>query len=146
MGMISTSRVNARNKRILTSEINVTPLVDVMLVLLIVFMITTPMMVAGIKVDLPETKAGPVTSQDEPLVVSVNKKGEIYILETLINRQKLAEKLKAITSAKAKMDTRILVKGDKNVSYGDVIAVISEINAAGFSKVALITQPKRNDQ
>ncbi len=134
------SRGGTRNKRALMSEINVTPLVDVMLVLLIVFMVTAPMMVTGIHVDLPETQASPVTSQEEPLAISINKKGEVYILDTMIPRKNLADKLKAIT--KAKMDTRIFVRGDKNVSYGEIVDIVSEINAAGFAKVALITQIK----
>ncbi|MES2215086.1 MAG: protein TolR [Pseudomonadota bacterium] len=139
MGMMN-SRGGTRNKRALMSEINVTPLVDVMLVLLIVFMVTAPMMVTGIHVDLPETQASPVTSQEEPLAISINKKGEVYILDTMIPRKNLADKLKAIT--KAKMDTRIFVRGDKNVSYGEIVDIVSEINAAGFAKVALITQIK----
>lgn len=143
MGMMQFGQRNIRNKHALISEINVTPLVDVMLVLLIVFMVTAPMMVAGIQVDLPETKASPVSHQEEPLTISINKKGEVYILDTMIDRKNLAAKLKAIT--KAKMDTRIFVKGDKNVSYGEIVDVVSEINAAGFGKVALVTQIKRNE-
>ena len=141
---MNTKHKGGRHRRALMSEINVTPLVDVMLVLLIVFMITAPMMVAGIQVDLPETKASPVQNQEEPLTISINKKGEVYILDTLISRIDLAEKLKAIT--KAKMDTRIFVKGDKNVSYGEIVDVVSAINAAGFNKVALLTQIKQHDQ
>lgn len=135
---------NGRRKNSLISEINVTPLVDVMLVLLIIFMITSPMLVAGINVDLPETQASPLAGQDEPLTISVDKKGMIYILETPVESKLLAEKLKAIT--KEKMDTRIFVRGDKNVAYGDIVDVVSEINAAGFSKVALITEIKYNEK
>jgi biopolymer transport protein TolR len=128
----------------LTSEINVTPLIDVMLVLLIIFMITSPMLVAGINVDLPETKASPISGQDEPLVISIDKKGDMYLIETKIDRSKLAEKLSSIT--KEKKDTRIFIRGDKNVAYGDIVSVVAEINAAGFSKVALISNIKHNEK
>lgn len=139
---INNGRRASRNS--LISEINVTPLVDVMLVLLIIFMITSPMLVAGINVDLPETKSSPIPGQDEPLVISIDKKGNIYLLETKIIRSQLAEKLSAIT--KEKKDTRIFVRGDKAVPYGDIVNVVGEINAAGFSKVALISNIKHNEK
>jgi len=135
---------NRRSRRALISEINVTPLVDVMLVLLIVFMITAPMLVSGINVDLPETKASPMSGQDEPLVITINNKGEVYLLETKIDRSKLAEKLSNIT--KEKKDSRIFVRGDKKVAYGEVVNVVAEIHAAGFSKVALISNIKHNEK
>lgn len=135
---------NRRAKRALVSDINVTPLVDVMLVLLIIFMITSPMLVSGINVDLPETTASPVTGQDEPLVVTINNKGEIYLLETRIERKALASKLTNVT--KEKKDARIFVRGDKNVAYGEVVNVVAEIHAAGFSKVALISNIKQNEK
>lgn len=144
MAMNITKSSNRRSKRALVSEINVTPLVDVMLVLLIIFMITSPMLVSGINVDLPETTANPVTGQDEPLVVTINNKGEIYLLETPIERKALASKLNNIT--KEKKDARIFVRGDKNVAYGEVVNVVSEIHAAGFSKVALISNIKQNEK
>jgi biopolymer transport protein TolR len=121
-------------------SINVTPLVDVMLVLLVIFMITAPMLISGINVDLPETKAAPMTGQDEPLAVSIDKNGKIYVMDTQIEEGKLIDKLKAIT--KAKMDTRIFVRGDQSLTYGKIMSVVGEINAAGFSKVALITNVK----
>ena len=139
---INNGRRASRNS--LISEINVTPLVDVMLVLLIIFMITSPMLVAGINVDLPETKSSPIPGQDEPLVISIDKKGNIYLLETKIIRSQLAEKLSAII--KEKKDTRIFVRGDKAVPYGDIVNVVGEINAAGFSKVALISNIKHNEK
>jgi biopolymer transport protein TolR len=139
---VNNGRRASRNS--LISEINVTPLVDVMLVLLIIFMITSPMLVAGINVDLPETKASPISGQDEPLVISIDKKGNIYLLETKIMRSQLAEKLSAVT--KEKKDTRIFVRGDKAVPYGDIVSVVGEINAAGFSKVALISNIKHNEK
>ncbi|WP_375331151.1 protein TolR [Candidatus Tisiphia endosymbiont of Oplodontha viridula] len=135
---------NQRSRRNLVSEINVTPLVDVMLVLLIIFMITSPMLVSGINVDLPETTSSPLSGQDEPLVISINNKGELYLLESKIERQNLATKLTNIT--KEKKDIRIFVRGDKNVPYGKVVSVVSEIHAAGFSKVALVSNIKYNEK
>lgn len=135
---------NKKSKRDVVSEINVTPLVDVMLVLLIIFMITSPMLVSGVNVDLPETNSNPISGQDEPLVVTINNKGKIFLLETPIKRKHLTDKLVNIT--KEKKDTRIFVRGDKNASYGEVVEVVSEIHAAGFSRVALISNIKNNEQ
>ncbi|MBP7190419.1 MAG: protein TolR [Rickettsiaceae bacterium] len=134
----------SKGKKRLISEINVTPLVDVMLVLLIIFMITSPMLVAGINVDLPQTSSNPIAGQDEPLTITVDKNGVVYIVETQVDRRELATKLIAITGEKK--DTRIFVRGDKNASYGEIIDVVSEINAAGFTKVALITEIKYNEK
>jgi biopolymer transport protein TolR len=134
----------SRQKRPMLSEINITPMVDVMLVLLVIFMITSPMMVAGINVDLPETKNSPVAVEDEPLTVTVTSKGTIHIAETEIDIHELSSKVIAIT--KEKMDSRIFVRGDKNVYYGKVVEVIGELNAAGFSRVALITNIKTDDK
>lgn len=135
---------NRKSKRAVVSEINVTPLVDVMLVLLIIFMITSPMLVSGINVDLPETNSSPISGQDEPLVVTINNKGEVFLLETPIERKHLTDKLVNIT--KEKKDARIFVRGDKNVSYGEVVEIVSEIHAAGFSRVALISNIKNNEK
>ncbi|ARD86271.1 protein TolR [Rickettsia bellii] len=135
---------NRKSKRAVVSEINVTPLVDVMLVLLIIFMITSPMLVSGVNVDLPETNSSPISGQDEPLVVTINNKGEVFLLETPIERKHLTDKLVNIT--KEKKDTRIFVRGDKNVSYGEVVEIVSEIHAAGFSRVALISNIKNNEK
>jgi biopolymer transport protein TolR len=129
-----------RGRKQVMSEINVTPFVDVMLVLLIIFMVTSPMLVAGINVDLPETTASPVTGQDEPLSVSVDSQGNVYIQDVMVEEKELTDKLKAIT--KEKMDTRIFVHGDKSVDYGKVIEVVGLINVAGFNKVALVTDIK----
>ncbi|MCC8418625.1 MAG: protein TolR [Rickettsia endosymbiont of Glossina mortisans submortisans] len=128
---------NRKSKRAVVSEINVTPLVDVMLVLLIIFMITSPMLVSGVNVDLPETNSSPISGQDEPLVVTINNKGEIFLLETPIERTYLTDKLANIT--KEKKDARIFVRGDRNVSYGQVVEIVAEIHAGGFSCVALIS-------
>jgi len=133
---INISKNNSRRGRSrLMSEINVTPMVDVMLVLLIIFMITSPMLVAGVEVDLPKTKASPISGQDTPVNVSITKEGEILIAETKIPLSELATKLKNIT--KEKKDTRIFVSGDNNVPYGKILETMAEIHNAGFTKVAL---------
>jgi biopolymer transport protein TolR len=129
-----------RRRKKLMSEINVTPMVDVMLVLLIIFMITSPMLVAGIEVDLPETDSAAVSGQYKPLVISLNKKGELFIFETKLDQKNLIQKLKNIT--KEKKDTRIFVKGDKNVPYGKIVEVMARIHNAGFTKVALVSDIK----
>lgn len=142
IGLSSQGRSTRRGRNRIISEINITPLVDVMLVLLIIFMVTSPMLVAGVNVDLPETKAGPVSGQDEPLVLTINKNGDIFLFETKIAKDLLVAKLTQIT--KEKMDTRIFVRGDKMASYGDIVNVIAEIHSAGFSKVALISNIQHN--
>lgn len=138
---ISISRnKRGRNKRKLLSEINVTPMVDVMLVLMIIFMLTSPMLVAGVEVDLPETDSKPVSGDYKPLVISINKQGEIFIMETKIPHSELLTKLKNLT--KEKSDHRIFIKGDKNVPYGKVVETMAEITNAGFTKVALVSDIK----
>ena len=122
------------------SEINVTPFVDVMLVLLIIFMVTAPMLTAGVAVDLPDSSAKPVPGTDEPLSVSVTKNGDIFIQETKVELEDLHAKLGAIVGEKK--DTRIFVRGDKSIDYGIVMRVIGEISAGGYNKVALITEAK----
>ncbi|MBL8640552.1 MAG: protein TolR [Alphaproteobacteria bacterium] len=122
------------------SEINVTPFIDVMLVLLIVFMVTAPLLSAGIPVDLPKTEAAAMSEKDEkPLEVAVNKSGEIYIGETKVTREALLGKLSAITGDD--MERRVFIKADQGLSYGDVMAILGSINKAGYKKVALITEP-----
>ncbi|MFP3120441.1 protein TolR [Rickettsia sp. R2] len=135
---------NRKSKRAVVSEINVTPLVDVMLVLLIIFMITSPMLVSGVNVDLPETNSSQISDQDEPLVVTINNKGKIFLLEIPIEKVHLTDKLANIT--KEKKDARIFVRGDRNVSYGQVVEIVAEIHAAGFSRVALISNIKNNEK
>ena len=124
------------------SEINVTPFVDVMLVLLIVFMVTAPLLTVGVPVDLPKTKAKSIAEPTEPLVISVDAEGVVYIQDTPVEIEKLVPRLKAITENKA--DTRIYVRGDKNINYGRVLEVMGTVNVAGFTRVALIAElPKR---
>ena len=119
------------------SEINITPMVDVMLVLLIIFMVAAPMMTTGVTVDLPKTNASPIAGQDEPLAVSVTSGGKIFVQKSEVPLNALQAKLKAITGEKK--DTRIFVRGDRSVDYGKVMEVVSAINGAGYGKVALIT-------
>ena len=119
------------------AEINITPMVDVMLVLLVIFMVAAPMMTTGVSVDLPQTKASPVTGQDEPLSISVTSQGKVFVQKQEIPLEALRDKLNAV--AGQKKDTRIFVRGDRNIDYGRIMAVVGEVNAAGFSKVALIT-------
>jgi len=120
------------------SEINVTPMVDVMLVLLVIFMVTAPLLNVGVPVDLPKTTAAPITGQDEPLVVSVNAEGKVYLQETEIPVDNLAARLQAITQSKP--DTRIFVRGDKSINYGRIMEVMGVINQAGFKHVALVAE------
>ena len=124
------------------SEINVTPFVDVMLVLLIVFMVTAPLLTVGVQVDLPESAADSLPDDQEPLTISINSKGEIYIQEHKVTYQKMIHKLLAI--AKNRTDTRIYVRGDKTINYGRVLEVMGTLSGAGFSKVALISEPYKN--
>jgi biopolymer transport protein TolR len=137
MAMFSRRSSNNSRSSNMIAEINVTPMVDVMLVLLIVFMITSPLMVAGISVDLPETSAAPLAGQEEPLSVTVDADGNIYIQDNKVKRGNLLSKLQVITEGKK--DTRIFVRGDKTVNYGKIMEVVADINAAGFNKVALLT-------
>ena len=119
------------------AEINVTPMVDVMLVLLIVFMVAAPLLTVGVPVNLPKTQAKILKGDDEPLTISVTAKGEIFIEETKIARPKLITHLQSI--AGAGVQQRIYVRGDKNVRYGHVADVVARINLAGFVRVALVT-------
>lgn len=120
------------------SEINVTPMVDVMLVLLIIFMVTAPMLTVGVEVELPRTKASVIQGQDEPLAVSIDAEGRIFLQETELELDSLAPRLIAIT--RSNPDARIFVRGDKAISYGRVMEVMGTINSAGFRKVALVTE------
>ncbi len=120
------------------NEINVTPFVDVMLVLLIIFMVTAPMMTAGVQVDLPQSNATPIQGEDEPLSITVTSGGKVFVQKSEVAVKDLSGKLAAIT--KEKKDTRIFVRGDKTVDYGRIMEVVGEINAAGYGKVALVTE------
>ena len=121
------------------SEINVTPFIDVMLVLLIVFMVTAPLLNTGVPVDLPKSNAQAINDKDEkPLEVALDKNGQAYIGEQKVNREQLVTKLSAI--AGDDMERRVFIKADTSLEYGQVMGVIGAINGAGFHKVALISQ------
>jgi biopolymer transport protein TolR len=120
------------------SEINVTPMVDVMLVLLVIFMVTAPLLTVGVEVDLPKTKAGEIRGQDEPLAVSIDKQGQIFVQDTQVELEGLAPLLLEIS--KNNQDIRIFIRGDEDIDYGSVMGVMGVLNKAGFSKVALITR------
>ena len=126
------------------SEINVTPFVDVMLVLLVIFMVTAPLLTVGVQIDLPKTKASVVSGEDEPLAVSVDAGGNIFIQDTEVKMDTLVPRLIAITGKNP--EARIFVRGDRSVNYGRVMTVMGRINAAGYRKVALITTQGDNDK
>ena len=122
------------------SEINVTPMVDVMLVLLIIFMVSAPLLTVGVPIDLPQTQAKSLDQDKEPLTVSVNTKGEVYLQNSEIKIDELVPKLQAITQARGGNDERIYVRGDRKVDYGTVMRVMGRLSAAGFRRVALVTE------
>jgi biopolymer transport protein TolR len=123
------------------AEINVTPMVDVMLVLLIIFMVSAPLLTVGVPIDLPQTKAASLDQADkEPLAVSVNTKGQVFLQNSEIKLEELVPKLKAITEARGGNDERIYVRGDRSVDYGTVMKVMGRLSAAGYRRIALVTE------
>ena len=126
-----------RSKKLM-SNINVTPLVDVMLVLLIVFMITAPMLTVGVQVDLPQTRANQLNSDADPLIITMNKNREIFIQDSVVSPEDLIPRLKAISKVNSK--TRIFVRGDNLLPYGEVIEIMGKIQSAGYEKVALVAK------
>ena len=122
------------------SEINVTPMVDVMLVLLIIFMVSAPLLTVGVPIDLPQTQASSLDQDREPLTVSVNGKGQVFLQNSEIKVEDLVAKLEAITQARGGTDERIYVRGDRKVDYGTVMRVMGRLSAAGFHRVALVTE------
>ena len=121
----------------LVSEINVTPFVDVMLVLLIIFMVAAPLMTVGVPIDLPETQAGALNSETQPITISVNQQGQIYLQETEIPIDEIVPKLQAIASTG--YDERIYVRGDRSADYGTVMQVMARISSAGYRNLGLVT-------
>ncbi len=128
-----------RSDREPMSEINVTPFVAVMLVLLIIFMVTAPLLTVGVQVDLPETSADTLPEESEPLTLTINSKGEVFIQESKIEFDNLIKKILAVS--KNRTDTRIYVRGDKTINYGRVLEVMGKLSGSGFTKVALISEP-----
>ena len=128
-----------RSERDPMSEINLTPFGYVMLVLLIIFMVTAPLLTVGVQVDLPETSADTLPEESEPLTLTINSKGEVFIQETKIDFDNLIKKILAVS--KNRTDTRIYVRGDKTINYGRVLEVMGKLSGSGFTKVALISEP-----
>jgi biopolymer transport protein TolR len=127
-----------RQRRAMMAEINVTPFVDVMLVLLIVFMVAAPLLTVGVPIDLPESQAKSIEQEREPLTISVNDKGQVFLQNTEVPVEELVPKLKAI--AKSGAEERIFVRGDRKVDYGTVMRVMGRLSAAGYKRVALVTE------
>ena len=134
---IDTSK-NNRSRRKIVNEINVMPLIDVMLVLLVVFMVTAPLLITGVDVNLPQANTKSLPGDDEPLVVSVDKAGNIYIMNTKIQAADVVAKLRAISNEK--YDTRIFIRADSALSYGQIMQIIAQISNAGFSQVGLVSE------
>ena len=127
----------------LISEINVTPFVDVMLVLLIIFMVAAPLLTVGVPIDLPETQANALNSDTQPITISINDAGQVYLQETEIPVEEVVAKLTAI--AAAGYEERIYVRGDKTADYGTVMQVMARISAAGFRNIGLVTLQEQSD-
>lgn len=127
------------NGKRLMSEINVTPLVDVMLVLLIIFMVTAPMMTQGVDVNLPQTTTSNIKSEEDPLILSINKNGEIFLESTKVSLEDLEKKVKSIF--KYRREKEVLLRADRDVPYGFVIKVMAGVKSAGISKLGMVTEP-----
>lgn len=128
----------------LMSEINVTPFVDVMLVLLIIFMVAAPLLTVGVPIDLPETEARALNSETQPITISVNEAGQIYLQETEIELNEVVPKLEQI--AKTGYEERIYVRGDRTADYGTVMKVMARISSAGFGNLGLVTLQEQDDR
>ena len=148
MGMGATNGTSAvasgrrrRRRRGVMSEINVTPMVDVMLVLLIIFMVSAPLLTVGVPIDLPQSQAKSLDQDREPLTLQLNGEGKVFLQTTEIGLDELVPKLKAISEARGSgFDERIYVRGDRKVDYGTVMKVMGRISGAGFHRVALLTE------
>jgi biopolymer transport protein TolR len=122
------------------SEINVTPMVDVMLVLLIIFMVSAPLLTVGVPIDLPQSQAKSLEQDKEPLTLSVNEKGKVFLQNAEISMDDLIPKLQAVAQARGGTEARVYVRGDKKVDYGSMMKVMGQLSAAGFHRVALVTE------
>jgi biopolymer transport protein TolR len=129
-----------RRRHGVMSEINVTPMVDVMLVLLIIFMVSAPLLTVGVPLDLPQSQAKSLDQDREPLTISVNLQGQVFLQNAEIGVDELVSKLKAVTQARGGMEERIYVRGDSKVNYGTVMKVMGRLSGAGFHRVALVTE------
>jgi biopolymer transport protein TolR len=133
------SAMMTNSRKTFMSDINVVPLVDVMLVLLIIFMVTAPMMMVGVEVNLPQTKAQSIKTQEDPLVLTVNKKGEIFLEEHAMKLEELGTKIETIF--KYRRDKEVVLRADKDIPYGFVIKVMAEVKRAGVTKLGMVTEP-----
>ena len=134
-------RRGGRRKAVM-AEINVTPMVDVMLVLLIIFMVAAPLLATGVSVDLPQTKAGPLNIEQKPVSIAINDQGQIFLMDAQIEKDDLIAKLQAV--AKDGFDQRIYLRAAKNIPYGQVAEIMAAVTAAGYKKVALVTEPEKH--
>jgi biopolymer transport protein TolR len=128
------------HRRGVMSEINVTPMVDVMLVLLIIFMVSAPLLTIGVPIDLPQSQAKSLEQDKEPLTISVNDKGEVFLQNSAIEVDDLIPKMQAVAEARGGTEARIYVRGDKKVDYGTMMRVMGRLSSAGFHRVALVTE------
>jgi biopolymer transport protein TolR len=129
-----------RGRKPVMAEINVTPMVDVMLVLLIIFMVSAPLLTVGVPLDLPQTQAKSLEQDKTPLQLSVDTRGKVFINDTEVAMNELIPKLKAITDARGGMDERIYMRADKKADYGTVAKVMGQLSGAGFKRLALVTE------
>jgi biopolymer transport protein TolR len=128
------------HRRRVMSEINVTPMVDVMLVLLIIFMVSAPLLTVGVPIDLPQSQAKSLEQDKEPLTISVNEKGQIFLQNSEIAVDDLVPKMQAVAQARGGTEARVYVRGDKKVDYGTMMKVMGRLSSAGFHRVALVTE------
>jgi biopolymer transport protein TolR len=140
MNGIAQSGHRRRRRHGIMSEINVTPMVDVMLVLLIIFMVSAPLLTVGVPIDLPQSQAKSLDQDKQPITVSVNGQGQVFLQDTEIPVDELVAKLKAVTESRGGMDERVFVRGDRKVDYGTVMKVMGRLSSAGFRRVALVTE------
>lgn len=139
MGALKSGKIGRSSRRAPMAEINVTPLVDVMLVLLIIFMVTAPLLTAGVPVDLPESRAGALAQEPDQITISIDNVGRIYLDEDEVPAGGLADRLAAIGSDSAGEPPLVTLRADKSLDYGRVMAVMGELNRAGFSSISLVT-------
>ena len=128
------------HRRRVMSEINVTPMVDVMLVLLIIFMVSAPLLTVGVPIDLPQSQAKSIEQDKEPLTISVNDKGQIFLQNSEITAEDLVPKMQSVAQARGGTEARVYVRGDKKVDYGTMMQVMGRLSSAGFHRVALVTE------
>ena len=138
---INISSGNGRRRWKPSAEINVTPFVDVMLVLLIVFMVSAPLLTVGIEVDLPDTEARAMTTSEEPITITVQVDGTLYLMETAIAFEELGPRLQAIAGTGS--DVRIYIRADDGTDYGEVMRVMARVSASGYGNIGLVTDPVR---